>query len=707
MTANEGGNHWLKHVLEQCVLLVIGATAVVFPLSMSEAELAGLRDALPAGVYNAVLPWVSQGYSPLVLKECVLLTLVPVMLFLFCWMKIRAQYLGEERPALERGRADGWRYLARQPVAWIVVLMMYAGATVAWSEVFQQSLRTWLLLACGATVYLVIRGGVATMRMQRQFMLMTTAVGVVMAGLALAQHLDAIGWLPSHENPRNRIGSLIGHNTGLSAWLLFPLAYCLYAMVTGRVVWLKVLAGASAALIVLVLVIAQSRSIWVITPVMIAALLYGLPRALGRAMNWRAVVVTAVGMAAVLAALTVAPSKNPLAKHLPVSLVERLKNDVLNLDQLRRETRVRIGIVSLTQLFAQAPLQGTGLGSFAWEYPAAQARYFTKHPDTRLGMTVRRTEVAHNDYLQLLTETGLIGLALLAGFGVTTIGEGRRRCRAEEDGRARARALVLAAPVAAVAVHALLDFPAHVAPIGVLAAASLALAWPVAGAASGVGHAGRSARKATLIGLGASVVIFAWYPLAWASVVGTPLKSDYYYQLGQQALMKYHGQEGAATGQADMYQLDVARRAFREAVVTDVFNGDAYEGLASAHLNRAQMGLHNYGLRLDEAGGVAEDSAQAEGMRTSIRNDAQTANATVENQLHAGGPRYHYTWYVVGAAFLVLAQVETDDAKRAQFEKEARIYLGKAYEYNPADVATVELMAEVMGADAPELKMDR
>jgi O-antigen ligase len=120
-------------------------------------------------------------------------------------------------------------------------------------------------------------------------------------------------------------------------------------------------------------------------------------------------------------------------------------------------------------LVRQFPATGTGLGSFEDAYPLVQSAVATR------GVWGR----AHNDFLELLVTTGMVG-AILGFAGLVglarSLGRGARRGRSRED---RYAAIAGLSVLAAVALHELFDFGASLPANG----ATLAV---VVGAASAV-----------------------------------------------------------------------------------------------------------------------------------------------------------------------------------------------------------------------------
>ena len=111
--------------------------------------------------------------------------------------------------------------------------------------------------------------------------------------------------------------------------------------------------------------------------------------------------------------------------------------DVVRLDILKDSLR----------MFARKPILGWGLGTFQYVYPSFRSFY-----------TVFFINAAHNDYVQALVETGLVGFACVAWFLIVVYRNGLRFSRngdREWLGILRTASLV---GCSGIVVHSLLDF---------------------------------------------------------------------------------------------------------------------------------------------------------------------------------------------------------------------------------------------------------
>jgi O-antigen ligase len=107
------------------------------------------------------------------------------------------------------------------------------------------------------------------------------------------------------------------------------------------------------------------------------------------------------------------------------------------------------------RIFRDHPITGVGLGAFPAIYPAYG----------RSSVKQERLEQTHNDYLQLLTDAGLLGALLGLWFIFEIIRSARRQWPQLAQARSHDRALIIGGYVAmlGIAVHSFLDFNLQIA----------------------------------------------------------------------------------------------------------------------------------------------------------------------------------------------------------------------------------------------------
>ncbi|HMV51131.1 MAG TPA: O-antigen ligase family protein [Blastocatellia bacterium] len=120
------------------------------------------------------------------------------------------------------------------------------------------------------------------------------------------------------------------------------------------------------------------------------------------------------------------------------------------------------------QMFLDHPVAGVGLGAFPTAYPAYG----------RSSVRNERLEQAHNDYLQLLADTGLIGGLIGLWFLIELLRRARKQLGALRHLRSADRAMLLGGYVAAlgIGVHSFLDFNLQIAANALLFLLVVALA---------------------------------------------------------------------------------------------------------------------------------------------------------------------------------------------------------------------------------------
>jgi len=172
---------------------------------------------------------------------------------------------------------------------------------------------------------------------------------------------------------------------------------------------------------------------------------------------WRRITgVVVVGYAVVLVMFC-------LAFFGPWSGVQQLLPDAVRqpIRSLRSDGRVVATRVA-GQMLAESPLLGTGLDTFGELQPSFLGNVFLLH-------------YAHNDYVQLLAETGIVGAALAAALGGFLIARSRR-FRREALPPLRCLDAGPWAALAALSLHSAFDWNLHVPANALLAAVAAGLA---------------------------------------------------------------------------------------------------------------------------------------------------------------------------------------------------------------------------------------
>ena len=367
-----------------------------------------------------------------------------------------------ERGALEERQSSRSSFAAWQPMS----LSPLRGRVDA------LKILAYLALFAVVSAYPVDGGGRGRRRFERRLVRAFVATAVAVALVALAQRVTWNGkllWVfvpwdwgvPQVGHPRTS-GPFVSRNNfaGYLA-LLFPLVLSTTLVPTlaeakrSRPAWHAVAVFGAVSMAVAI-VWSVSRGGWISaaagTAVFLAALVRGLPperlprllRSPKKALGALAVGLVSVGL------FVVVPS---LGREGAGDIMDRLEETAH--DSASLDARVSFWRASVP-LIADFPVLGSGLGSWG---PAVAA--YEEGP-----RMARRARRAHNDYVQLLAETGVLGFGFLL---VAAFWACRTLVRALKVRSERARPIVAATlgGVTAVALHEIVDFDLQIPAIAV------------------------------------------------------------------------------------------------------------------------------------------------------------------------------------------------------------------------------------------------
>ncbi len=116
------------------------------------------------------------------------------------------------------------------------------------------------------------------------------------------------------------------------------------------------------------------------------------------------------------------------------------------------------------KMIKEHPVLGQGLGTFQWIYPA----YESIRPDTP-------AKYAHNNYLQVLAELGIVGLAVFIWIFVAVWRVAVKNLRNEQDPLARGVGLGTIGAMTAIALQEITDFGLYIPGVALMAAVLIGL----------------------------------------------------------------------------------------------------------------------------------------------------------------------------------------------------------------------------------------
>ena len=294
-----------------------------------------------------------------------------------------------------------------------------------------------LYIAYGTVCFLITQTLTRTTHIRR---LTTAAVfyGTWVAMFAVLQSLSSTGKLYWIRTPRFGgwiYGPYVNHNhyAGLMEMLLpIPLVFAFSRYAHGRERWI---AASAAAFMGATIFLSGSRGGMVAFALQIAVFLYFLSRE------------KAAGRAAFLMAAFLVISLASIAWIGGSQVTARLSTiSASKHSDLSNDIRFQINRDAL-HMFSQRPILGWGLGTFETVYPQFRSFY-----------TNLLVDKAHNDYLQLLAETGIVGFAVMLWFLISVFRRALPKIRNWPSDVNGAVTLAAVIGIAGILVHSFVDF---------------------------------------------------------------------------------------------------------------------------------------------------------------------------------------------------------------------------------------------------------
>jgi O-antigen ligase len=333
-------------------------------------------------------------------------------------------------------------------LAGVVALQLLFRWTAYRHETFSQALLYCAYFALAFLVVQVLRRS----SQAKALAVVVTVYGLLLAAFALLQGLSPNGkiyWLYTPAFHGWIYGPYVNHNhyAGLMEMLVpVPLVFCLTRYARGKI---RTLVAGIAALMAGTIFLSGSRGGMV--ALLVELVLFGWVLLRTR----RAVKVAAIGaFALVVVALLVWIGGSELTRR-----VGLLGSEARH--ELSGGVRWTIDQDGL-RMFARKPLLGWGLGTFPVVYPHFRSFYSSFFINE-----------AHNDYLQILVETGALGMGAVLWFLVLLYRHAFRKLSGWTDNINGAVSLAAMLGCTGIVVHSLVDFnlqvPANAAWFYVLA----------------------------------------------------------------------------------------------------------------------------------------------------------------------------------------------------------------------------------------------
>ncbi len=327
------------------------------------------------------------------------------------WLQVAVPLLWIARFAMKR--SPGPHRISRffGPV---VAFLAWSALSTLWATDFFASERVLFLWVAAVGLAFLIANTIESSAHARRLLLALFWASVVVSGIGLAQHLGGWNGLPQAFPPAGTMG-----NKNVAAGfvaVMAPLGVAAFAAATTGASFLAISVATALAFVVHAGCRAAglalgAQLVLALSFLPVRDLVSRWPRT-----KWRAL---CAGVVVFLCLSAMAPAElSPVQEAtsgLPVVGSES-PEPLAPVEGAYRSVAIRIGIWrNALEMIRAAPFRGVGIGNFPVHYP----RFANDAPDhTRIE---ERVESAHNDYVQLTAELGLLGAGLLGWLALLTV----------------------------------------------------------------------------------------------------------------------------------------------------------------------------------------------------------------------------------------------------------------------------------------------
>jgi O-antigen ligase/Tfp pilus assembly protein PilF len=285
--------------------------------------------------------------------------------------------------------------------------------------------------------------------------------GLVVATLSLVQLSGRLAWLfPRYEGNPQHMYSTFGNDSGVAGYLLPVLPIGIGLFLTDESKRLKLTYFVGVAAIAYAILALQTRGVWLGA---FAALVFLVAHMVRRddlrtiLRSHRRYLIVVLVLAVIFLAVQFA---FPGASTDGIDTWTRIKS-AFTVDQIGVNHRAVFWGPALL-MAADRPVFGFGLGTYRYHFQEYQGKLMAAlGPMSRLRPNELDTLTAHNDYVQVASELGCVGVAVVV-WGIVVLWRGvRRTLSLEMDADSRCMLLANVAGLLGIAVFAVTNFPFH------------------------------------------------------------------------------------------------------------------------------------------------------------------------------------------------------------------------------------------------------
>ncbi len=344
-------------------------------------------------------------------------------------------------------------------IPWILTavagLICFVGVSALRAAAPLVALQSLVLLTCYVLFLWMIANVVRDARDARLILTALFLSGVLAALYGVLQYFGVLPGPAGTANGLPAIVTTMGNRNHLGGFLLYLFFPGVMLLIGGSSRVQKTAVFLALAFVLTTLMALNQVSVYIIFPLLVAALIIGLlifraPRPL-QANRWWLAGLAAFALALVLCLLGFDQAKTPTEDE---SFIQALWES--NSGKTRAQDWWIAG-----EMFADRPVYGIGLGHYKIEFLTYKAIFLATARGQSYDRYISRAAQAHNEYIQLGAELGVIGLVLLFASLATLAASLWIRLRHNQQ-EGRVALLLLVVGVLGFLGHSLVSFPAHV-----------------------------------------------------------------------------------------------------------------------------------------------------------------------------------------------------------------------------------------------------
>jgi len=298
-------------------------------------------------------------------------------------------------------------------------------------------------------------------------------IAAVEAGYGILQQFGFDPLFPLKFSGKKTIIGTLGYHNYLSEYMVPILPVAVARLFSNDGKRKKLFISIACIIMTICIVFTGTRSVWVALLISIPFFLVVTSIKNGNVLeNYKKqIIIFSIILLGIIAFLTFVP----LGKNSP-EVIERIKSTF----EFRRGTTRNRPVIWQTgiRMAKERPLLGWGTDTFKYHYLDYLSQVMkNKEP---LAYIVEEAEYVHNEYLQVLIDTGIIGLIMFVGIFVAYFREGFRIIASVREKNAVMLIIGLMSAILGVLIDSLFSFTFHIIPVNIAI-------WFVLGLSSSIG----------------------------------------------------------------------------------------------------------------------------------------------------------------------------------------------------------------------------